>query len=429
MEQFVIEGGYKLNGTIEASGNKNAALKLIAACLMTDEPVTLRNMPDIADVRAMCAILQALGVVVEWQQPNVLYIHAKDIKTHRVDPKLTQQIRASIVLAGPMLARMGQLELAIPGGDVIGRRRLDTHLLALERLGATIEFTDRFVMRADGLKGANILLDEASVTATENATMAAVLAKGTTIIRNAASEPHVQDLCNLLIGMGAQIDGVGTNRLIIQGVDRLHGADFRIGADYLEVGSFIGAAAVTGGQVRIQNADPQHTEMIEHAFRRIGVIWEVDSADIVVPRTQPLTIVQDFGKRIPEIKAQPWPAFPSDLMSIALMVATQSAGAVIFHEWMYDARLFFTDKLVSMGARIVLCDPHRALVQGPTALRGDLTITSPDIRAGMTLLLAALCAHGVTVIRNIGQIDRGYQRVEDKLRALGAHIERTPVTD
>ncbi len=429
MEQFVIEGGYKLNGTIEASGNKNAALKLIAACLMTDEPVTLRNMPDIADVRAMCAILQALGAVVEWQQPNVLYIHAKNIQTYRVDPKLTQQIRASIVLAGPMLARLGQLELAIPGGDVIGRRRLDTHLLALERLGATIEFTDRFLMRTDGLKGANILLDEASVTATENATMAAALAKGTTIIRNAASEPHVQDLCNLLISMGAQIDGVGTNRLIIQGVDRLHGTDFRLGADYLEVGSFIGAAAVTGGQVRIQHADPQHMEMIELTFRRIGVIWEVDGADIIVPRTQPLTIVQDFGRRIPEIKAQPWPAFPSDLMSIALMAATQSAGAVIFHEWMYDARLFFTDKLVGMGARIVLCDPHRALVQGPTALRGDLTITSPDIRAGMTLLLAALCARGVTVIRNIGQIDRGYQRVEDKLRALGAHIERTPVPE
>jgi UDP-N-acetylglucosamine 1-carboxyvinyltransferase len=282
-------------------------------------------------------------------------------------------------------------------------------------------------MTASSLKGADILLDEASVTATENAVMAAVLAKGTTTIRNAASEPHVQDLCNMLTSLGGQIDGIGSNRLIIHGVERLHGGEFRIGADYLEVGSFIGAAVVTGGEIRIRNADPHYMDMIELVFRRIGVIWEVDGPDIVVPRSQPLTIVPDLGKRIPVIKAQPWPAFPSDMMSIALLVATQSAGAVIFHEWMYDGRLFFTDKLVSMGARIVLCDPHRALVQGPTALRGDLTITSPDIRAGMTLLLAALCARGVTVIRNIGQIDRGYQHVEEKLRSLGAHIEREPV--
>ncbi len=427
MEQFVIEGGHRLNGVIEASGNKNAALKLIAACLLTDEPVVLHNMPDIADVRAMCAILHSLGASVEWQSESVLRVHAKDITTHRVDPELAQQLRASIVLAGPMLARVGRLELPPPGGDVIGHRRLDTHLLALERLGASIEVNDRFIMTANGLTGADILLDEASVTATENAVMAAVLAKGTTTIRNAASEPHVQDLCNMLTSLGGQIDGIGSNRLIIHGVERLHGGEFRIGADYLEVGSFIGAAVVTGGEIRIKNADPHHMDMIELVFRRIGVIWEVDGPDIVVPRSQPLTIVPDLGKRIPVIKAQPWPAFPSDMMSIALLVATQSAGAVIFHEWMYDGRLFFTDKLVSMGARIVLCDPHRALVQGPTALRGDLTITSPDIRAGMTLLLAALCARGVTVIRNIGQIDRGYQHVEEKLRSLGAHIERVPV--
>ena len=427
MEQFVIEGGHRLNGVIEASGNKNAALKLIAACLLTDEPVVLHNMPDIADVRAMCAILSSLGASVEWQSESVLRVHAKDITSHRVDPELAQQLRASIVLAGPMLARVGRLELPAPGGDVIGHRRLDTHLLALERLGASIEVNDRFIMTANGLTGADILLDEASVTATENAVMAAVLAKGTTTIRNAASEPHVQDLCNMLTSLGGQIDGIGSNRLIIHGVERLHGGEFRIGADYLEVGSFIGAAVVTGGEIRIKNADPHYMDMIELVFRRIGVIWEVDGPDIVVPRSQPLTIVPDLGKRIPVIKAQPWPAFPSDMMSIALLVATQSAGAVIFHEWMYDGRLFFTDKLVSMGARIVLCDPHRALVQGPTALRGDLTITSPDIRAGMTLLLAALCARGVTVIRNIGQIDRGYQHVEEKLRSLGAHIEREPV--
>jgi UDP-N-acetylglucosamine 1-carboxyvinyltransferase len=427
MEQFVIEGGHRLNGVIEASGNKNAALKLIAACLLTDEPVVLHNVPDIADVRAMCAILRSLGASVEWQSEGILRVHAREITSHQVDPELAQQLRASIVVAGPMLARAGRLELPAPGGDVIGHRRLDTHLLALERLGASIEANDRFIMTANGLKGADILLDEASVTATENAVMAAAMAKGTTTIRNAASEPHVQDLCNMLTSLGGQIDGIGSNRLIIHGVERLHGGEFRIGADYLEVGSFIGAAAVTGGEIRIKNADPHYMDMIELVFRRIGVIWEVDGPDIVVPRSQPLTIVPDLGKRIPVIKAQPWPAFPSDMMSIALLVATQSAGAVIFHEWMYDGRLFFTDKLVSMGARIVLCDPHRALVQGPTALRGDLTITSPDIRAGMTLLLAALCARGVTVIRNIGQIDRGYQHVEEKLRSLGAHIERVPV--
>ncbi|SRR5581483_11803895 len=429
MEQFVIEGGHKLNGEIEASGNKNAALKVIAACLLTDEPVTLHNVPDIADVRIMCDIVRGLGASVEREPDGALRVHAGQVTTHRVDPKLAQQVRASIVLAGPMLARHGRLELAAPGGDVIGHRRLDTHFLALQRLGASVELTDRFDLRADRLTGADILLDEASVTATENAIMAAVLAKGTTTIRNAASEPHVQDLCQMLNSLGAQIDGIGSNRLIIQGVERLHGGEFRIGADYMEVGSFIGAAAVTGGEIRIRNADPQHMDMIALIFRRIGVTWQTEGADILVPRSQALAIVPDLGKRIPVIRPQPWPGFPTDLMSTTLLVATQAAGAVMFHEWMYDGRLFFTDKLVSMGARIVLCDPHRALVQGPTALHGNVTITSPDIRAGMTLLLAALCAHGETVIRNIRQIDRGYEKVEDKLRALGAKIERVPVPE
>ncbi len=429
MEQFVIEGGHRLNGEIKASGNKNAALKLIAAALLTDEPVILRNVPDIADVHTMCDIVRGLGPSVEWLSDGVLRIHAKQITTHRADPALTQKIRASIVLAGPMLARYGALELAAPGGDVIGRRRLDTHILALQRLGASIDFADGFHMTTDGLKGANILLDEASVTATENAIMAAALAKGTTIIRNAASEPHVQDLCNFLVQCGAQIEGIGSNLLTIHGVERLNGTEFRVGADFMEVGSFIGAAVVTGGSIRIKEADPQHLEMIHLVFGRLGVVWEVDGQDIVVPRAQPLTIVQDLGNRIPVIRAQPWPAFPTDMMSIALLVATQARGAVLFHEWMYDARFFFTDKLISMGARIVLCDPHRALIQGPTPLRGNVTITSPDIRAGMTLLLAALCAEGVTTIRNIRQIDRGYEHVEDKLLALGAHIERQSIRE
>jgi UDP-N-acetylglucosamine 1-carboxyvinyltransferase len=430
MDQFVIEGGHRLNGTIEASGNKNAALVLIAACLLTDEPVILRNMPDIGDVRIMCEIVRGLGASVEWQrEPGVLRVHAQNITTHRADPRLTQQIRPSIVLAGPMLARFGRVELSAPGGDVIGRRRLDTHILALEQLGASIDVTSGFSMNADGLRGADILLDEASVTGTENALMAAVLADGTTVIRNAASEPHVQDLSNFLVSLGAHIDGIGSNRLTIEGVQRLSGGEFRCGADFMEVGSFIGAAAVTGGEIRIKNADPQHLDMIRLVFRRLGVTWEVEGQDVIVPRMQAMSIVPDLGNRIPVIKAQPWPAFPSDMMSIALLVATQSRGDVLFHEWMYDGRLFFTDKLVNMGARIVLCDPHRALVHGPTPLRGNVTITSPDIRAGMTLLLAALCAEGVTTIRNIRQIDRGYQHVEEKLRALGAHIERTPIAE
>ncbi|MEP7289812.1 MAG: UDP-N-acetylglucosamine 1-carboxyvinyltransferase [Chloroflexota bacterium] len=427
MEQFVIEGGHRLNGTLQASGNKNAALKLIAACLLTDEVVTLRNVPDIADVRVMCDLVRSLGADIMWQSAGILRLHAKSVVTHRPDPQLVQKIRASIVLAGPMLARCGRLELAAPGGDVIGRRRLDTHILALQQLGAEVEFTDRFLMKADKLTGAKILLDEASVTATENVLMAAVLAKGTTIIRNAASEPHVQDMCNFLNILGAQISGVGSNMLTIQGVERLHGGDFRVGADFMEVGSFIGAAVVTGGSVRITNADPQHLDMMQLVLRRLGVSWDVEGEDVIVSSAQSLTIIPDLGNRIPVIKAQPWPAFPSDMMSIALLIATQARGAVLFHEWMYDARFFFTDKLVGMGARIVLCDPHRALVYGPTKLHGNLTITSPDIRAGMTLLLAALCADGVTTIRNIGQIDRGYEHVEEKLRALGAQIERVPI--
>ena len=427
MEQFVIEGRRRLSGEVTASGNKNAALKLIAACLLTEEPVTLRNVPNIADVRVMCDLVRSLGPSVEWLSDGVLRIEAKNITTYRVDPQLAQKIRASIVLAGPMLARVGALELSAPGGDVIGRRRLDTHILALQQLGAEITFKDGFVMKANGLKGADILLDEASVTATENALMASTLAKGTTVIRNAASEPHIQDMCNFLVTLGAQIDGIGSNRLTIQGVTRLHGGDFRVGADFMEVGSFIGAAVVTGSAIRIKDADPQHLDMIAHVMGRLGVIWDVDGQDLVIPEAQPLTIIPDLGNRIPVIKAQPWPAFPSDMMSMALLVATQSKGTALFHEWMYDARFFFTDKLVSMGARIVLCDPHRALVTGPTLLRGNVNITSPDIRAGMTLLLAALCAEGVTTISNIQQIDRGYERVEVKLRTLGANIKRVNV--
>jgi UDP-N-acetylglucosamine 1-carboxyvinyltransferase len=314
--------------------------------------------------------------------------------------------------------------LPVPGGDVIGQRRLDTHVNALKKLGVEIEFDRVFHMKTSGLVGSEILLDEASVTATENTVMGAVLAQGTTILRNAASEPHVQDLCNMLVAMGAQITGIGSNRLTITGVDRLHGAEARIGADYLEVVSFIGAAVVTGGELRIQDADPHYLDMVALVFERLGVAWDTEGQDVVVPASQSLTIVPDLGGRIPVIKAQPWPAFPADLMSIALVVATQSAGSVLFHDWMYESRFFFTDKLVRMGARITLADPQRVLVQGPTALTGSPYISSPDIRAGMALVLAALAARGTTRIANIAQIDRGYAHVDEKLVALGAKIRR-----
>ncbi|NWG18267.1 MAG: UDP-N-acetylglucosamine 1-carboxyvinyltransferase [Chloroflexi bacterium] len=428
MQQFIIEGGHRLSGAVKASGNKNAALKMLPACLLTDEPVTLSNVPNIGDVRVTLDILRRLGVTVEEPAAGVVRIEARQIATTAIDPELGQKIRASIVLAGPLLGRCGQITVPLPGGDSIGERRLDAHVQALAKLGARIEHTGgALLMRADKLKGADILLYEASVTATENALMAAVLASGTTIIRNAACEPHIQNLCAMLNGMGAHIEGSGTNRLIIEGVQRLHGGEFRVGADYIEVGSFIGAAVLTGGELWIKEADPEHLDIVEHTFGRLGVTWETRGQDIYVPECQPLTIVPDLGNRIPIIKAQPWPAFPADLMSIALVVATQSAGAVLFHDWMYESRFFFTDKLVRMGARITLCDPHRVLVQGPAALAGLPNMTSPDIRAGMALLLAALAAKGETHIFNIQQIDRGYERVDEKLRALGASIQRVAV--
>lgn len=426
-EQFVIEGNHQLQGEVRASGNKNAALKMLPACLLTDEPVILTNVPDIADVRVTFEILRSLGVEVEHLGEHRVRVHAREVRTSILQRELCQQTRASVVFAGPLLARTGMLEMPPPGGDVIGRRRLDTHILALRGLGAEVEFDGTFRMTAPHLRGADILLDEASVTATENAIMAAVLAEGTTRIRNAASEPHVQDLCHMLNGMDAQIEGIGTNCVVVHGVERLRGGTFRVGADYLEVVSFIGVGVVTDSAIRIREADPHYLDMAALVFRRLGVAWDVEGNDILVPRGQTLVVERDLGHQIPEIKAQPWPAFPSDLMSIALTVATQAAGAVLFHEWMYNSRFFFTDKLAQMGARIILCDPHRAVVHGPTVLRGVSSISSPDIRAGMALLIAALCARGTTVIRNIGQIDRGYERVDEKLRDLGAHIERTPV--
>jgi UDP-N-acetylglucosamine 1-carboxyvinyltransferase len=428
MEQFVIEGGHPLKGTITPSGNKNAALPLLAACLLTSEPVTLRNVPGIRDVDTMRQLIYDLGARVDRLEPNTWCLHTPAVRKAKLDPELCRRIRASMLLAGPMLARHGEIELPPPGGDVIGRRRVDTHLLALEALGAEITYDEaEFAMRAGrGLTGARVLLDEASVTGTENAIMAAVLARGTTILRNAASEPHVQELCHFLNKLGARIEQIGSNTLTIHGVAELHGGEHTIGADYLEAISLVGAAAVTGGRIRIRDAGAEHLDMIALVFRRLGVRWEVDGVDLVIPDDQSLTIVPDHGGAIPEIKTNVWPAFPSDLTSIAIAVATQAAGSVLFHDWMHSGRMYFIDKLVQMGARIILADPHRCLVQGPNYLQGE-RLESPDIRAGMALLLAALCARGTSVIRNIGQIERGYERIDEKLRALGAKIERVTI--
>jgi UDP-N-acetylglucosamine 1-carboxyvinyltransferase len=423
MEEFIIEGGVPLHGEVAPAGNKNAALPLLAACMLTDEPVVLRNIPQIRDVQAMRQLIESLGAVVEELDAKTWRITTRELVASHLDPDLCRRIRASILIAGPVVARAGALRLPPPGGDIIGRRRLDTHILALQALGAEVSYDRIFDFRTSGLRGADILMDEASVTATENAVMAAVLAKGETRIRNAASEPHVQELCHFLNSLGAQIEGIGSNTLRVLGVPRLHGGEFTIGPDLLEVVSYIGAAVVTRGEIRIRNAGIQHLEMINLVFRRLGVHWDEDGDDIFVPSSQTLTVKSDLDGAVPEVKTNVWPAFPTDLISIAITVATQAAGSVLFHDWMFSGRMYFTDKLVGMGARIILCDPYRCLVQGPTQLFSE-KLESPDIRAGMALLLAALAAKGTSTIRNIGQIERGYEKVDEKLRALGAKIER-----
>ncbi|NOX60596.1 MAG: UDP-N-acetylglucosamine 1-carboxyvinyltransferase [Chloroflexi bacterium] len=427
-EYFIIQGGRPLEGEVRVSGNKNAALPMLAATLLTDEPVTLRNVPRIGDVDAMLALLQYLGAEVLANGGDAITLQARHIETRKLSPELCRQIRASILLAGPMVGRLGQVELPPPGGDVIGRRRIDTHLLALEALGASVEVdpqTHTIAIRADGLQGADMLLDEASVTATENALMAAALTPSRTVIRNAASEPHVQNLCHMLQGMGARIDGVGSNTLVVEGRERLKGGVFDIGPDILEIGSFLGLGAVTPGEIRIKQVQADDLRMVLYVFReRLGVNCWLDGDDLVVGAKQDLEIAMDVGGAVPKIDDGPWPHFPADLLSIALVVATQARGTVLIHEKMFESRLFFVDKLISMGARIILCDPHRAVVVGPSQLYGQ-TLSSPDIRAGMALVMAALAAQGESVIANVGQIDRGYERLEEKLQALGASIVRT----
>ena len=426
MEKFIIDGGIPLSGEVTPSGNKNAALPLLAACILTDEPVILRNVPNIRDVQTMRSLLISLGVQIEEIDEHTWKIQASELCPADLDPDICCSIRASILLAGPMVVRAGELHLPPPGGDIIGRRRVDTHILALEALGADVLY-DRagkvFSFTGDKLSGADILLDEVSVTATENAIMAAVTAEGDTIIRNAASEPHIQELCHFLVNLGANINNISSNTLYIKGVSHLHGGEFTIGPDYLEVVSFIGVAVVTRGEIRIRNAGPEHLNMVRLVLKRLGVDWVVDGNDIIVPAEQKLSKEPDLGGSIPEISVMPWPSFPTDLMSIAIVIATQSEGSILFHDWMYEGRMYFTDKLKGMGAQIVLCDPHRCIVQGPSTLIGE-NVESPDIRAGLALVLAALAADGQSVIRNISQIDRGYERIDEKLQKLGANITR-----
>lgn len=426
MERFIIEGGVQLRGTVTPSGNKNAALPVLCASLLTDEPVTVRNVPRIRDVEDMLALLAHLGVEIRELTRHDLVLQARDVRTTELDRNLCAQIRASILLAGPMLARAREIKLPPPGGDVIGRRRVDTHLAVLRALGASIHVNDGFDMRAEELRGRDIFMDEASVTATENALMAAALAKGTTVLRNAASEPHVQDLARLLNAMGACVTGTGSNTLRIEGTDKLHGAEFEIGPDYIETGSLIGLAALTSGEFLIQNAAPEHLSMVLLGFERLGVRCTVKGRDVFVASNQPLRIESDAHNAIPKIDDGPWPAFPSDLMSIMVTVAAICDGTILMHEKMFEQRLYWVDKLINMGARIIVCDPHRAVVVGPSRLHGE-RLESPDIRAGMALLVAALGARGQSIINNIGQIDRGYEHVEEKLVRLGAKIERVKV--
>jgi UDP-N-acetylglucosamine 1-carboxyvinyltransferase len=423
MEKFIIEGGTPLSGEVIPAGNKNAALPLVAACLLTKEPVILHNVPQIQDVLVMRKLIESLGAQVDDLAPTSWRITARDVRPADLNPDLCRRIRASILIAGPMSGRVEEFKLSPPGGDVIGRRRLDTHMLALRALGVDVQYERGFTFKSHGLRGADFLMDEASVTATENAIMAAVIAQGDTVIRNAASEPHVQELCYFLNSLGAQIEEIGSNTLHIHGVTSLHGGEFTIGPDYLEVLSFVGAAAVTHGSIRVKNAGVKNLHMIGHVFQRLGVTWNVDGDDLLVPSDQSLEVIPDMDGAIPEIKTNVWPAFPTDLISIAITVATQAKGSIMFHDWMFSGRMYFTDKLVGMGARIILCDPYRCLIQGPNQLYGE-NLESPDIRAGMSMLLAALAAKGKSTVRNIRQIERGYQDVDKKLSALGARIER-----
>lgn len=423
MHEYKIEGGHPVSGTVAASGNKNAALPCIAAAMLTADSVTLRNIPDIEDTAVMMRIAQSLGAVIENEGQGAWRITAREVKTQAIPQELTAKIRASILFAGPLLARCGRAEMAPPGGDVIGRRRLDTHFLSLTELGARVEATGRFTFTANKLNGADIFLDEMSVTATENALMAAVLAAGDTVISNAASEPHIQDLCNMLVLMGAAIEGIGSNVLRIHGVDALHGCDFAIGSDYMEIGSFIGLAAATHGSLKITGVKASDMRPLRIGFLKLGITWTLEGDTLTVPSMQTLCVRADIDGSTPRIDDAPWPGFPPDLTSIMVVTATQVEGTVLVFEKMFESRMFFVDKLISMGACITLCDPHRAVVVGPRRLHGE-HLVSPDVRAGMAMVIAACCAHGTSRISNVYQIERGYEHLVERLSSVGVHIER-----
>jgi len=423
MQKFLIEGGFSLKGSVSVSGNKNEALPAIAACLLTDETVILQNVPRIGDVEIMLSIIDELGAEIPEISSNEISISCKNLKNIELEKKKCAALRASILLAGHLLARFGSVKLPPPGGDVIGRRRLDTHFLIFQELGAKIKLENNYIIQSNELVGKDIFLDEPSVTATENALMAAVLAKGKTILRNAACEPHVSGLANMLVSMGAQITGIGTNILKIEGVNKLSGTEHTIGSDYLEIGSLISLAAVTNSEIKIKNVDTFDLNVIESTYRKLGIQFQILNNEVYVPAGQKLEIQSDFSGDIPKIYDGPWPAFPSDLMSISIVSATQANGTVLFFEKMYESRMFFVDYLISMGASIVLCDPHRVVVVGPSQLYGS-KMQSPDIRAGMALIIAALCAKGESTIYNIKQIDRGYENLEEKLQSIGAKIRR-----
>ena len=423
MPAFIVEGGRRLQGTVRPAGNKNAALPILAATLLAEEPVTLHNMPRIRDVETMIELLAAQGATAEWIGASSLRVDTRNARAGDPDPVLCARIRASILLAGPMLARFKRVRLPPPGGDVIGRRRVDTHLLALQKLGAEVNIGQTFDFTADKLVGGDIFLDEASVTGTENALMAAAGASGRTILRNAAGEPHVQDTARFLEMLGAGMSGIGTNTITIEGGRPLKGGEFTIGPDHIEIGSFIGLAAVTDSELRIEGVRPDDLRSTLLGFERIGIEPRIDGDALVVAKGQPRRIREDVGGHVAKLEDATWPGFPADVMSIALVTATQCEGMILFHEKLFESRLFFVDKLIGMGARIVLCDPHRAVVSGPARLRGGV-VESPDIRAGMAMLIAALAAEGTSTINNIGQIERGYENIQERLIALGAKIDR-----
>ncbi len=421
----MIKGGESLSGEIVAAGNKNAALPILAACLLTDEEIVLTNVPRIRDTETQVAVLEQLGVKANWGDANELCLQADSVTNTEPDVILSEKIRASFLLAGPLLARFGEATMPPPGGDFIGRRRLDPHLDAFDDLGAEVIGDRPIAIRAPkgGLKPCKIFMDEPSVMGTENALMAAALTPGPTTIANAASEPHVQDLARLLVKMGAQIDGIGSNVMTVHGRDKLGGAEHRICPDHIEVASFIALAAATKGELRIRETEPEDLVTVLRHFRRLGLQVMIEGNDILVPPKQALEVSDDIGDAIPKIDDGPWPAFPADLTSIAVALATQARGTILIFEKMFENRLFFVDKLVAMGARITLCDPHRAIVSGPSRLHGE-RVESPDIRAGMAMLIAALCADGTSEIGNVVQIDRGYEKIDERLRNLGARIER-----